>query len=91
MEGSTVPNEPAASGSFGWASEQIEAGFRVQRAAWEHKGDMFLFLVGGSRAVDTGALYDEEPYFALKTPSETTVPWRYPESDIAARDWKVAA
>lgn len=83
-------------GSFGWAIQMLQEGYKVTRAGWNGKG-MFLFLVSGSKFKVNRALllgiYPEgteityQPHIDMKTAQDTVVPWLASQADMLALDW----
>ena len=77
--------------TFSEALELIKEGRRLARKGWNGKG-MFIYHVGdwnfAERAVPEH--YHSDPFIAMKTASETVVPWLASQSDILADDWMIA-
>ena len=89
--------------SFGWAIEQLKAGYRVSRAGWNGKG-MYLWLMP---AATVKAEWCREPFLKrlaelnggeieclgsirmLTADKKILTGWLASQSDILAEDWQL--
>ena len=79
-------------GEFGWALEEMKRGRRLRRSDWTDE-DVFVRFVGYSAT--TGAsfegdlgTYHWQSFIAMKTLTDTIVPWTPNQTDILADDWE---
>lgn len=74
---------------FSDANKNLKAGFRVARAGWNGKG-MFIFLVKGWTFTDGKQdNYPCDPFIAMKTATNSVIPWNASQADALADDWMV--
>ena len=81
-------------GQFAWALEEMKRGRRVRRADWA-SAEVFVRFIGYTAAA--GALFEGElgtyhwhSFIAMKTETDTIVPWTPTQTDILAEDWEHA-
>ena len=79
-------------GEFGWALEEMKRGRRLRRSDWPDD-NVFVRFVGYAAA--TGAsfegelgLYHWQSFLAMKTYTDTIVPWTPNQTDLLATDWE---
>ena len=69
---------------FGWALNQLRAGYRVTRTGWNGKG-MWLELQKPDEHSKMTL-----PYIYMRTVQGHLVPWLASQTDMLAADWKLA-
>lgn len=83
-------------GSFGWAIQMLQEGYKVARAGWNGKG-MWLILQSGSQVeLREGSCYYNaglrhvtiDPHIDMFTAGGTMQPgWLASQADMLALDW----
>ena len=80
-------------GEFSWALEEMKRGERLSRVDWTDKGIFVRFVgySGVSEASFVGELgtYHLQDFIAMKTATDTIVPWTPNQTDILAEDWEI--
>ena len=77
-------------GQFGWALEEMRRGRRLRRFDWDDKTTWVCFVGYASSTTATFEGIHWEDYIAMKTPTNTVVPWTPTQTDILAEDWEHA-
>ena len=80
-------------GQFGWALEEMQRGLRLRRSDWTDEKTFVRFIgyssaIGASFEGDLGD-YHWQSFIALKTKTDTIVPWTPNQTDILAEDWEL--
>lgn len=76
--------KPPVVGSLGWAIEHLEAGKRVTRCGWNGPGQYLELQMPDPLSKMT------LPYVYIRTVQGDLVPWICSQTDLLARDWRVA-
>jgi hypothetical protein len=69
--------------TFSKALESIKKGHCVSRTSWNGKGQ-YVFLIPELFSSDRIRI---EPFIAIQTVQNTTVPWLASQTDLLAEDW----
>ena len=76
-------------GQFGWALEEMKRGHRLRRFDWADKTTWVCFIgTASSTGASFGGIHWQD-YIAMKTPTNTMVPWTPTQTDILAEDWEL--
>lgn len=73
----TYDTEPG----FGWALDELKAGFKVARQGWNGKGMWLALQVPDEHSKMT------LPYIYMRTAHGNLVPWLASQTDLLAVDW----
>ena len=79
-------------GSFSWALEEMKRGRRLRREGWTDKSVWVRYVghaaVSGATFEGELGTYHWQSHLALKTLTDTFVPWTPTQTDILATDWE---
>jgi Protein of unknown function (DUF2829) len=67
--------------TFGWALDELKAGFKVAREGWNGKGMWLALQVPDAHSKMT------LPYIYMRTAQGDLVPWLASQTDMLATDW----